>query len=105
MRAETLMKICNIYHITSLFFLIYTFFFFSNHILHLGVLFFFLTESEHKEKWLGIQWEAIKLLCLSSSPKQTGMSHKTKRQQVHAGDANPSNDTPITSNSTHPNSL
>ena len=39
MRAETLMKICNIYHITSLFFLIYTFFFFSNHILHLGVFF------------------------------------------------------------------
>lgn len=99
MRAETFMKICEIYDITSLFF------FFQSHSA-LRIFFFFpSTESEHKEKWLGIKWEAIKLLCLSSSPKQTGMSHKTKRQQVHAGDANPSNDTPITSNSTHPNSL
>lgn len=39
-----------------------------------------------------------------SSPKQTDMRHKTKRQQVHTKDVNPSNETPITSNSTHPNS-
>lgn len=40
-----------------------------------------------------------------ASPKQTNARHKTKRQQVHGEDVNPSNDAPITSNSTHPNLL
>jgi len=41
----------------------------------------------------------------SSPPKQADMRHQTKRQQVHSEDVNPPNDTPITSNSTRPNSL
>ncbi len=55
-----------------------------------------------------VPWHTVgsnQTFVFSSSPKQTDMRHKTKRQQVHAEDVNPLNDTPITSNSTHPNSL
>lgn len=60
---------------------------------------FFSYIKRAQEKCNDIQWEAIKLFLFFSflpySPKQTDTHHKTKRQQVHAGDANPSNDTPI----------
>lgn len=56
----------------------------------------FLCKNKAQEECSDIQWEAIKLFFFHPfSPKQTDMHHKTKRQQVHTGDVNPSNDTPI----------
>lgn len=70
-----------------------------------SVVWRFGIEMYTKSAMHGIQWEAIRLLCFCSSPKQPDVQQKTKRQQVHAEDVNPSNDPPITSNSTHPNPL
>lgn len=77
-----------------------------NRLLILGILltliyflfciFFYIKRTQ--EKCNDIQWEVIKLFFFffsPYSPKQIDTHHKTERQQVHAGDANPSNDTPI----------